>query len=54
VLTAALFGASLTNIAARLYLSEGTVRNHLSTAMQKLGAQNRMEAARLAEQKGWL
>ena len=41
-------------IAARLWLSEGTVRNHLSTAMQKLGAQNRMEAARLAEQKGWL
>ncbi len=53
-LAAALFGASLTNIAARLSLSEGTIRNHLSTAMQKLGAQNRMEAARLAEQKGWL
>ena len=35
-------------------LSEGTVRNHLSVAMQKLGARNRMEAARLAEQKGWL
>jgi len=54
VLSAALFGASLTEIAARLILSEGTVRNHLSTAMQKLGARNRMEAARLAEQKGWL
>lgn len=54
VLTASLFGASLTEIAARLFLSEGTVRNHLSTAMQKLGAQNRMEAARMAEQKGWL
>jgi two-component system, NarL family, response regulator DesR len=54
VLSAALFGASLTEIAARLILSEGTVRNHLSTAMQKLGAHNRMEAARLAEQKGWL
>ena len=54
VLSASLFGASLTEIAARLILSEGTVRNHLSTAMQKLGAQNRMEAARLAEQKGWL
>ena len=51
---AALFGASLADIAARLFLSEGTVRNHLSMAMQKLGAQNRMEAARLAEQKGWL
>lgn len=54
VLAASLFGASLAEIAARLILSEGTVRNHLSTAMQKLGAQNRMEAARLAEQKGWL
>ena len=54
VLTASLFGASLAEIAARLVLSEGTVRNHLSTAMQKLGAQNRMEAARIAEQKGWL
>ena len=54
VLSASLFGASLAEIAARLYLSEGTVRNHLSTAMQKLGAQNRVEAARLAEQRGWL
>src|SRR6266571_5096801 len=54
VLTASLFGASIAEIAARLWLSEGTVRNHLSTAMQKLRAQNRMEAARLAEQKGWL
>jgi two-component system response regulator DesR len=54
VLCASLYGASLAEIAAQLYLSEGTVRNHLSTAMQKLGAQNRMEAARLAEQKGWL
>jgi two-component system response regulator DesR len=54
VLSAALFGASMAEIATRLMLSEGTVRNHLSTAMQKLGAQNRMEAARLAEQKGWL
>jgi two-component system response regulator DesR len=52
VLSASLFDASLTDIAARLSLSEGTVRNHLSAAMQKLGAQNRMEAARLAEQKG--
>ncbi len=52
VLTASLFGASMAEIATRLVLSEGTVRNHLSTAMQKLGAQNRMEAARLAEQKG--
>jgi two-component system, NarL family, response regulator DesR len=54
VLSASLFGASLAEIAARLLLSEGTARNHLSSAMQKLGARNRMEAARLAEQKGWL
>jgi two-component system, NarL family, response regulator DesR len=54
ILSASLFGASLAAIAAQLSLSEGTVRNHLSAAMQKLGAQNRMEAARLAEQKGWL
>jgi len=54
VLSASLYRASLAEIAAGLVLSEGTVRNHLSTAMQKLGAQNRMEAARLAEQKGWL
>ncbi len=54
VLTAALDGASIADIAARLFLSEGTVRNHLSTAIQKLGVHNRMEAARLAEQKGWL
>ena len=54
VLTASLFGASLVEIATRLLLSEGTVRNHLSSAMQKLDAHNRMEAARQAEQKGWL
>jgi two-component system, NarL family, response regulator DesR len=54
VLAAALPGLSHAEIAARLFLSEGTVRNHLSAAMQKLGARNRMEAARLAEQKGWL
>jgi hypothetical protein len=46
--------SALTEIAARLVLLGGTVRNHLSPAKQKLGAQNRMEAARLAEQKGWL
>jgi two-component system response regulator DesR len=41
-------------IARRLSLSEGTVRNYLSEAIGKLGAQNRVEAARLARQKGWL
>jgi two-component system, NarL family, response regulator DesR len=54
VLSVALTAASLVDIAAHLCLSEGTVRNHLSIAMQKLGARNRMEAARRAEQKGWL
>jgi two-component system, NarL family, response regulator DesR len=54
VLTAALSGISHAEIAARLFVSEGTVRNHLSAAMQKLGTRNRMEAAHLAEQKGWL
>ncbi|EFH86893.1 response regulator transcription factor [Ktedonobacter racemifer] len=54
VLAATLPGISHAEIATRLALSEGTVRNHLSAAMQKLEARNRMEAARLAEQKGWL
>jgi len=53
VLSDALPGASIAEIAARLHLSEGTVRNRLSVAIQKLGARNRMEAARPAEQKGW-
>ena len=47
-------GATIEDIAARLYLSEGTVRNYLSTAIKKLGARNRVEAACLAERKGWL
>src|SRR5829696_5328642 len=54
VLHASLSGASIADIAAKLYLSEGTVRNHISVAIQKLGARNRIEAARLAEDKGWL
>jgi len=47
-------GAASADIAARLNLSEGTVRNYLSEAISKLGASNRTEAARLARQKGWL
>src|ERR1700676_2569623 len=54
VLTAATQGASIAEIAASLFLSEGTVRNYLSVAIQKLGAHNRVEAAHIAEQKGWL
>jgi two-component system response regulator DesR len=54
VLAAATRGASIAEIASLLYLSEGTVRNYLSVAIQKLGAHNRVEAAHIAEQKGWL
>jgi two-component system response regulator DesR len=54
VLAASEGGATIEDIAARLYLSEGTVRNYLSMAIKKLGARNRVEAARLAEKKGWL
>lgn len=41
-------------IAKELGISEGTVRNHLSEAIQKLGATNRTDAARIARNKGWL
>ncbi len=54
VLAAATQGATIAELATTLYLSEGTVRNYLSMAIQKLGARNRAEAARIAEQKGWL
>jgi two-component system response regulator DesR len=54
VLAAAAHGASIAEIASSLALSDGTVRNYLSVAIQKLGAHNRVEAAHLAEQKGWL
>lgn len=47
-------GLSGEAIARALKLSEGTVRNYLSEAIGKLGAANRVEAARLARQKGWL
>lgn len=47
-------GASTAAIAERLGLSEGTVRNYLSEAISKLNAGNRVEAARLAREKGWL
>jgi two-component system response regulator DesR len=54
VLAAAEDGATIEDVARKLYLSKGTVRNYLSTAIKKLGARNRVEAARLAERKGWL
>lgn len=54
VLTASADGATIAEIAARLYLSEGTVRNYLSACIQKTGARNRTEALRIAEERGWL
>jgi two-component system response regulator DesR len=54
VLAASDGGVSVSALASSLYLSQGTVRNHLSAAIQKLGARNRAEAARLAREKGWL
>ena len=54
VLAAATKWATAAEIAAELYLSEGTVRNYLSAAIGKLGARNRAEAIRIAEEKGWL
>jgi len=47
-------GLKTADIAKRLCLSEGTVRNYLSEAISKLNAGNRVDAARIAQQKGWL
>jgi two-component system, NarL family, response regulator DesR len=54
VLAASAHGASIAAIADTLALSEGTVRNYLSEAIQKLAARNRVEAAHIAQEKGWL
>jgi two-component system response regulator DesR len=54
VLVTATEVGTIAEIATRLSLSEGTVRNHLSAAIQKTGARNRAEAARIAIEKGWL
>ena len=54
VLAAASEGAGIAEIAHRLFLSPGTVRNYLSLAIQKLDAANRFEAARRAKEKGWI
>ena len=54
VLLASREHATVADLAGALYLSPGTVRNHLSSAMQKLDARNRAEAVRVAEEKGWL
>jgi two-component system response regulator DesR len=54
VLRAARDGGTVADLAAALHLSEGTVRNHLSSAIGKTGARTRAEAVRLAEDAGWL
>src|SRR5437763_11099723 len=54
VLAASRQHPTVADIAGALYLSPGTVRNHLSSAMQKLDARNRGEAVRISEAKGWL
>lgn len=54
VLAAAASGARVAEIASTLCLSPGTVRNYLSVAIQKTGAQNRIEAYHIAKEKGWL
>jgi two-component system response regulator DesR len=54
VLTAARSGAPVAEMAATLYLSVGTVRNYLSTAIAKTSARNRLDALRIADERGWL
>ena len=54
VLRAARHGGSVSDIAALVFLSEGTVRNHLSAAIGKTEARNRGDAVRVAEENGWL
>lgn len=54
VLALSVRGATVDEVARQLHLTRGTVRNHLSIAIQKLRARNRVEAARMAEEKGWL
>ena len=54
VLARRVTGAPTGAIAAQVFLSEGTVRNHLSAAMGKLGAVSRAEAVRIATENGWL
>lgn len=50
----ALTGSGVSEIAKQLHLSEGTVRNYLSSAISKTNSRNRTEAARVAETNGWL
>lgn len=54
VLAACAGGATVAEVARTLFLSEGTVRNYLSASIQKLGVRNHAEAARIAQDMGWL
>ncbi|MGI8678440.1 MAG: response regulator [Jatrophihabitans sp.] len=54
VLVAARNGATVADVATKLFLSEGTVRNYLSAAILKTGVRNRVEAIRVADERGWL
>jgi two-component system response regulator DesR len=54
VLAAAADGSTISDIAGRLHLSEGTVRNYLSAAIHKVGARNRIEAVQSAQRHGWV
>ncbi|MDO5750057.1 MAG: response regulator transcription factor [Rothia sp. (in: high G+C Gram-positive bacteria)] len=54
VLAASAGGANAREIGQQLYLSAGTVRNHISSAMAKLNAHNRVEAVRIARDNGWI
>jgi two-component system, NarL family, response regulator DesR len=54
VLAAARGGTTVGDIAGKLFLSEGTVRNYLSSAIAKTGVRNRVEAVHVAEERGWL
>lgn len=54
VLLAAKAGGTVADVAKRVFLSEGTVRNHLSAAIGKTGARNRAEAVQIADGNGWL
>ena len=54
VLAAAADGSTVSDISSRLYLSDSTVRNYLSSAIHKTGSRNRIEAAKTAQHNGWL
>ena len=54
VLAAVTDGVAIAQIAGGLLLSEGTIRNYLSSCIQKTGARNRAEARRIAQERGWL